>query len=102
MSNADSTAKLLQGQVAGVTVASSSAKTNKRASTKSIIKGRVVDKNDGSPLPGATVKIAGTNTVSQTDANGEFTLNADKNKASLVINYIGYQTLKISGRNAVY
>jgi TonB family protein len=96
--SARSTSKLLQGKAAGVTVTSAAAPAS-RIQLKSSIKCRVVDKTDGSPIPGATVKLAGTNISTVTDANGEFTLNADKNKTNLVVSFIGYQTLKINAAN---
>ncbi|HEY4324619.1 MAG TPA: carboxypeptidase-like regulatory domain-containing protein [Mucilaginibacter sp.] len=94
----DSTTRSLQGQAAGVRVTNSGS-PGQIALSKNIIKGRVVDKTDGSAIPGATVKIAGTHTATQTDANGAFSLKAKKSKTSLVINYIGYQTLKINANN---
>jgi TonB-linked SusC/RagA family outer membrane protein len=54
------------------------------------VTGRVVDVK-GEPLIGATVKIKGTTTGTQTDVNGNFTLEAPDNSL-LEISYIGYIT----------
>jgi len=66
------------------------------ASSKKVINGRVISKDDGLPIPGATVRVKGTSTGVVTDANGRFTLPADNNGSSLVAGYIGYQTQEIN------
>ena len=61
------------------------------AASINVIKGRVVASNDGSPVPGATVKVAGTNIGAITDVNGRFALPADSSKSKLVVsNAAGY------------
>jgi hypothetical protein len=69
------------------------------ASSKKPINGRVVAKDDGLPIPGVTVKIAGTNIGTQTDSNGRFNLQADSGKANLVIGFVGYETQHVSANN---
>jgi TonB-linked SusC/RagA family outer membrane protein len=59
------------------------------------IKGVITD-NNGKPLPGASVKIKGTNTAVITDGNGEFKFNITDNAAVLVITYVGYQTREVN------
>jgi TonB-linked SusC/RagA family outer membrane protein len=58
------------------------------------VSGRITDEN-GSPLPGATVKIKGTNTSASTDANGKFLLRNVANDAILEISYLGYQVKEV-------
>jgi TonB-linked SusC/RagA family outer membrane protein len=58
------------------------------------IKGTVTTAEDGSPLPGAYVKIKGTNTGTATDADGKYQLTAPSN-ATLVFTSIGYQDQEI-------
>ncbi len=65
-------------------------------SSKKVINGRVISKDDGLPIPGATVRVKGTSTGVITDVNGRFTLPAANNGSSLVIGYIGYQTQEIN------
>jgi hypothetical protein len=114
--------KLLQGSVAGVTVNNSATSQQQQnaamlngktvqvlreipplnksyAVSKKIIKGRVVGKDDGLPIVGASVKVSGTNVSAFTDTNGQFTLPADSNKTKLTIAYIGYQTLAVNAPN---
>jgi len=52
----------------------------------------------GEPLAGATVAVKGTNKVTVTDANGQFTIDAP-NGSILVVSSVGYQTreLTVSG-----
>jgi TonB-linked SusC/RagA family outer membrane protein len=62
------------------------------------IKGSVKDAA-GLEIIGANVSVAGTNTGTTTDLNGEFTLNAPAG-ATLQITYIGYLTQKVSVGNS--
>ncbi|WP_418604037.1 TonB-dependent receptor plug domain-containing protein [Hwangdonia sp.] len=54
--------------------------------------GTVLDKS-GLPLPGVNVIVKGTNTGTQTDFDGNFSINADEG-ADLIFSYIGMQTLE--------
>lgn len=73
--------------------------TKKDATPRDIISGRVVGGDDGLPIPGASVKMAGTNFNAVTDANGRFSLRADSgDKAKLVVGYLGYKTREVNAR----
>ncbi|WP_316829908.1 TonB-dependent receptor [Pedobacter aquatilis] len=64
------------------------------------IRGKVVDKKDGQPIPGVSVGIRGkTNNVSTND-KGEFALYADPNADELVFSYVGYvrQVVALQGK----
>jgi TonB-linked SusC/RagA family outer membrane protein len=54
------------------------------------VTGRVTDSKSGSPLPGVTVNIKGTNNSSQTNSEGFFMVNTTSN-AVLVFTFIGYK-----------
>ncbi len=56
------------------------------------ITGTVIDSEMDGPLPGANVKIAGTNTGAITDFDGKFSLSADKSSGKLEISFVGYET----------
>lgn len=59
------------------------------------IRGEIVDKVTGSPLPGATVVIAGTQPLkgTTTDSEGNFRLeNVPVGRTSLQISFMGYKT----------
>ncbi|MFD2886713.1 SusC/RagA family TonB-linked outer membrane protein [Chitinophaga cymbidii] len=58
------------------------------------LRGTVKD-SKGTPLPGVSVKIKGTNTGTVTDVDGHFQLDAPAD-AVLVISYIGFQTQEIA------
>ncbi|WP_233131759.1 SusC/RagA family TonB-linked outer membrane protein [Robiginitalea sediminis] len=68
---------------------------------QNVVSGTVVD-SYGVPLPGANVIVQGTTTGTQTDFDGNFTIEADPN-ATLVVSYLGYvtQSVAINGRSSV-
>lgn len=58
------------------------------------ITGRVLSQEDNTPLAGVTVTVKGTTTVSQTDADGRFTIAAATGNV-LVFTYTGYALQEI-------
>ncbi len=58
------------------------------------IHGTVFSKTDGSPLPGATVRVKNTSTGTVTNLNGEFELKVPPH-STLVITFIGYDQKEI-------
>jgi len=54
--------------------------------------------SDGKPVPGASVTVKGTTTVTQTDNNGEFSISASPN-ATLEITAIGFATVEVKVGN---
>ncbi|SHJ39552.1 TonB-linked outer membrane protein, SusC/RagA family [Pseudozobellia thermophila] len=68
---------------------------------QSTITGTVVD-SSGLPLPGANVIVKGTTVGTQTDFDGNFTLNAEEGSI-LVFSYIGFknQEIKLTGQTTV-
>jgi len=66
------------------------------------ITGRVTSADDGSTLPGVSVRIKGTTTGTQTDVNGAFKIAASAD-AILVFTYIGFvpQEVAAGGRDVV-
>ncbi len=59
------------------------------------IKGTVTSKEDGIPLPGASVTVFGTKQGTTTDFDGNYVLNGIPKDAILTISYLGYKTIKI-------
>ncbi|MDN3547116.1 SusC/RagA family TonB-linked outer membrane protein [Mucilaginibacter aquaedulcis] len=55
------------------------------------ITGTVTSREDGLPIPGATVKIQGTTSGGQTNSNGKYSLNVPAG-SKLVFSFIGYTT----------
>lgn len=64
--------------------------------------GQVVDQ-DGEPLIGVNVLVKGTNQGTATDFSGNFILNNIDDNATLLVSYIGYQTIevKVDGRSTI-
>lgn len=56
--------------------------------------GRILNES-GIPLPGVTVRIKGTNRVTSTDQNGNFTIKEEGN-VTLIISSVGYKTQELS------
>ena len=85
--------KKLMTLVAGLTLSTG------MAFAQSQISGNVTSSEDGSPVIGASIKVAGTNTGTVTDIDGNFSLNAPAG-SKLEISYIGMvsKTVK-AGRN---
>ncbi|MDB5007762.1 MAG: hypothetical protein JWP45_2155 [Mucilaginibacter sp.] len=57
------------------------------------VTGTVTAKDDGLPIPGATVKVKGSTVGTQTNTAGKFTLSVPQS-AVLVFSFIGYETLE--------
>lgn len=63
------------------------------------VSGTVVSQEDGLPVIGAAVKVAGTGTGVKTDANGHFTLTLPKGKKTLRVSYLGMQPTEVTASN---
>jgi TonB-linked SusC/RagA family outer membrane protein len=55
------------------------------------ITGTVTGKDDGRPIPGASVTLKGTRKGTQTDPNGKFSIQVSKGPQTLIFTFIGYQ-----------
>jgi hypothetical protein len=58
------------------------------------IQGLIRDENN-QPLPGVNIGVKGTNTGTVTDYNGNFILEAPVNSQTLIVSYIGYETIEV-------
>ncbi|MBE7170342.1 MAG: SusC/RagA family TonB-linked outer membrane protein [Williamsia sp.] len=67
--------------------------TNNLLAQRGTVSGTVVS-DDGSPLPGVTVAVSGTNRATVTDTRGNFTLAVNEN-STLEFSSIGFATQKI-------
>mgnify|MGYP002619933685 CR=1 FL=1 len=61
------------------------------------INGKITDEN-GAPLAGATIRVKGTDRVTASDINGNFSLTGVPDGAVLVITYVGYATKEYTVR----
>ena len=80
--------KLTQGNAGGLAMSQLLASQN--------IQGRVIARDDGLPIQGASVKVAGTDKVAKTNAQGFFDIKADSNKSKLIVTGAGYQSRQVS------
>ena len=66
------------------------------------IKGQVTDEK-GNPLPGVSIIVKGTSTGTNTDANGNFTLNVTEGSTILVVSSVGFQTqeVNVAGKTSI-
>jgi TonB-linked SusC/RagA family outer membrane protein len=64
------------------------------------VTGTVTAEDDGLPIPGASVKIKGTATGTQTNTAGKYTLSVPQG-ATLVFSFIGYAPLELSASGSV-
>ncbi|MGN6638598.1 MAG: carboxypeptidase-like regulatory domain-containing protein, partial [Mucilaginibacter sp.] len=62
------------------------------------ITGTVTAKDDGLPIPGATVKVKGTTIGTQTNAAGKFTLSVPEG-STILVSFVGYNTETIAVGN---
>lgn len=61
------------------------------------VKGKIVAKSDGLPLPGTTITLKGTKTSTISDFDGNFALSVpDTNSAVLVVSFTGFKTQEIA------
>jgi TonB-linked SusC/RagA family outer membrane protein len=62
------------------------------------VTGTVTAKEDGLPIPGATVKVKGTDVGVPTDVNGKFSISAPSG-STIVVSFISYLTQEIAVGN---
>ncbi|MCX2573832.1 carboxypeptidase-like regulatory domain-containing protein [Pedobacter sandarakinus] len=66
---------------------------------KMVFIGSVVDQRNGNPIPGAVVKLAGSDKITTTNVNGYFALPADSSAKDkdLIINALGFKEEPVVG-----
>lgn len=72
--------------------------TAKLLSGNGILKGRVIDAENGDELPGVNIHIPSTNISTVTDLNGEFKLTEIPTGIQLVVSAVGYETQIITAK----
>ena len=65
------------------------------SSAQQTVSGKVINKADNQPLVGATVKVDGANSATQTNADGSFVITSKKTITSLTISAVGFETLRV-------
>lgn len=59
------------------------------------VSGQVVDADTGEPIPGVNILVRGTATGTTTDADGIFEMSVPSLDVTLLLSYIGYQTMEL-------
>jgi TonB-linked SusC/RagA family outer membrane protein len=59
------------------------------------VRGKVTDEKK-QPVVGATVQVKGTTVMTTTDDNGDFMLRLPEAKGTLIITYVGYQSVQVN------
>jgi len=59
------------------------------------VTGKVINKTDNTPIPGATVQVKGTKVLTQTGIDGSFSIQLPKTTGTLVISAIGFANLEV-------
>ncbi|HEX7365754.1 MAG TPA: carboxypeptidase-like regulatory domain-containing protein [Pelobium sp.] len=72
-------------------MASRMMRAEKQRMASSQVKGTITDQTNNTPLPGVSIKNLSTGQTEQTDINGEFSIDAQKDD-NLAITYLGYDT----------
>ncbi len=66
------------------------------AGAQYILNGTITDRLNGEPLTGANVRIENSQTGTVTNMQGHFSLRVNELPATLVISYVGYETLRFT------
>lgn len=68
--------------------------TEKAARKDIIVRGTVKDKKDGSSIPGVSIVVKGTGTMTATNDKGEYQISVKDASVVLVYRFIGYKTVE--------
>lgn len=63
------------------------------------VSGTITDKKTGQPLPGVTISVPNTKTITVTDIIGHYTITVASGKGVLSFSYLGFQTLNVKIKN---
>lgn len=65
------------------------------AFAQNVVTGKIINKTDNTPVPGANIQIRGTNAIVQSGADGGFSINLPSATATLTISAVGFATLEL-------
>lgn len=68
-------------------------------SDQTIIQGKVVSAEDGTPIPGVNIIVKGTTTGTVTDMQGNYQLTSNSRDLTLVYSFIGMQTQEVKAKD---
>src|ERR1700733_2222791 len=59
------------------------------------VTGKVINKTDNQPVPGATIQVKGSKVIAQSGADGTFSITLPTGSATLVITAVGFQSFEL-------
>lgn len=65
------------------------------------VKGKVLEKSSGEPLPGVNILVKGTAIGTTSDFDGAFSIEVKDKKAILVFSYLGYKTQEVAASGSL-
>ena len=65
------------------------------AQAQKAVSGKIINKTDNQPVPGATVQLKGTKVLAQSGVDGNFSITLPNNSGTLVITAIGFQSIEV-------
>jgi len=68
------------------------------AFAQTVVKGIIFD-SDKLPLAGATIQVAGTNTKTQSDAEGKYQITVPSPTSKLTVSFVGFETQTVNVNN---
>jgi len=68
------------------------------AFAQTVVKGIILD-SDKLPLAGATLQVAGTNTKTQSDAEGKYQITVPSPTSRLIVSFVGFETQTVNVNN---
>src|ERR1700744_403428 len=60
------------------------------------VTGKVINKTDNSPVPGATIQVKGSKVITQSGVDGTFSINLPKSSGTFVISAVGFANLELA------
>ncbi len=77
--------------------------SNNNISTTNVrtIKGKIMAREDGLGIPGASIRVKNTSIGTSTDVNGNYTIQLPIGASTLVVSYIGYITSELQANSNV-
>ncbi|MBS1664845.1 MAG: SusC/RagA family TonB-linked outer membrane protein [Bacteroidetes bacterium] len=65
------------------------------AQAQNAVSGKIINKADNQPVPGATIQVKGTKVLAQSGADGAFTITLSGGSGTLVISAVGFQRMEL-------
>src|ERR1700753_3308034 len=66
------------------------------AFAQNVVTGKIINKKDNAPVPGANVQVRGTTTIVQSGADGSFSIKLPNASGTLRISAVGFAVQEVS------